>query len=107
MWARADSSIPASHGYDDEILLTEIHPHPVVAYASEPLRATVYRMAETGYTRLPVVEQSHPDRLLGMISLSDLLKARRRHLEEEQHRDRPLQIEFLFRRPSRKKVKTI
>jgi H+/Cl- antiporter ClcA len=107
LWATAGSSIPASQAYDDEISLTGIHPHPVVAYASEPLRTTVYRMAETGYTRLPVVERSHPDRLLGMISLSDLLKARRRHLEEERHRDRPLQIEFLFRRPSREKVKTI
>ncbi len=27
---------------------------PVVAYPDEPLRAVVYRMAETGFTRLPV-----------------------------------------------------
>ena len=100
-------SVPPSEPYDHEISLTGIHPHPVVAYASEPLRATVYRMAETGYTRLPVVEQSQPDRLLGMISLSDLLKARRHHLEEERHRDRPLQIAFLYRKPSREKVKQI
>jgi hypothetical protein len=44
---------------------------------------------------------------MGMISLSDLLKARRHHLEEERHRDRPLQIELLYRKPSREKVKQI
>jgi CBS domain containing-hemolysin-like protein len=60
----------------------------VVAHAAEPFRAVVYRMAETGYTRLPVVEQASPHKVVGMISLSDLLMARRRNLEEEQHRER-------------------
>src|SRR4051794_35837523 len=32
-------------------------PDPVVAYADEPLRLVVYRMAETGVTRLPVLER--------------------------------------------------
>ena len=30
---------------------------PIVAYPDEPLRVVVYRMAETGLTRLPVVER--------------------------------------------------
>lgn len=65
---------------------------PVVAYPDEPLRAIVYRMAETGFTRLPVVEPDDPDRLVGMISLNDLLKARVRSLEEERHRERVLRL---------------
>jgi chloride channel protein, CIC family len=60
--------------------------NPVVAFANEPLRVVVHRMAESGRTRLPVVSRdSH--RVLGIISLDDLLKARVRHLEDERRRD--------------------
>jgi chloride channel protein, CIC family len=60
--------------------------NPVVAFANEPLRIVVHRMAESGFTRLPVVSpDSH--RMLGIISLDDLLKARVRHLEDERRRD--------------------
>src|SRR3989442_157387 len=40
----------------------------VKAFPDEPLRAVVYRMAEKGITRMPVVEPSS-GRLLGLISL--------------------------------------
>src|SRR5438132_5268372 len=43
----------------------------VKAFPDEPLRAVVYRMAEKGITRMPVVEPSS-GRLLGLISLTDL-----------------------------------
>ncbi|HEV8717394.1 MAG TPA: chloride channel protein [Candidatus Binatia bacterium] len=71
---------------------------PVVAYPDEPLRVVVYRMAETGLTRFPVVERTEPRKLLGMISLSDLLQARVRNLEAEQRRERvlPLRLGFPF-----------
>jgi CBS domain-containing protein len=57
----------------------------------------VYRMAETGLTRFPVVERGQGGRLLGMISLTDLLTARTRNLEAEQRRERVLTVSF--RRP--------
>ncbi len=69
---------------------------PVVAYPDEPLRAVVYRMAETGFTRFPVVARDNPRKLLGMISLNDLLKARVRSLEEERRRERILRLRLLF-----------
>jgi H+/Cl- antiporter ClcA/predicted transcriptional regulator len=50
-------------------------------YSDEPLRVVVYRMAETGFTRMPVVDRAS-GKFLGLISLDDLLKARARHLEE-------------------------
>lgn len=50
--------------------------NPVVAYPDEPLRVVAYRMAETGLTQFPVVERPEPRKLLGMVSLSGLLKAR-------------------------------
>ena len=66
----------------------------VVAYPDEPLRVVVYRMAETGYTRLPVVERGERPQLVGMISLQDLLAARVRNLTEERTRERVLRIRF-------------
>ncbi len=64
------------------------------AYPDEPLRLVVYRMAEKGFTRLPVIEHS-TDRFLGLISLDDLLKARGRNLEEERTRERVLKLRIL------------
>jgi hypothetical protein len=52
-------------------------------------------MAESGFTRLPVLERE-TGRLVGLVALDDLLKARSRHLEEEQRRDRPLKLRFLL-----------
>jgi chloride channel protein, CIC family len=71
---------------------------PQVAYADEPLRAVVYRMAETGFTRLPVIEDDTTRKLAGMVSLNDLLRARTRSLEEERRRERVLRIHLPFRK---------
>lgn len=70
---------------------------PVVAYADEPLRVVVYKMADTGLTRFPVVAREGERKLVGMISLYDLLHARTRSLEEERRRERVLRIHVPFR----------
>jgi chloride channel protein, CIC family len=81
-------------------------PQPVVAYPDEPLRAVVYRMAETGLTRLPVIERrvnreggkqrrgtdAGVPKLVGVVSLNDLLKARVMDLQAERKRERVLPI---------------
>jgi len=69
--------------------------HPVKAYPDEPLRAVVYRMAEKGVTRVAVVERDS-DRFLGLVSLEDLLTARKRHMEEERRREQVLNLRFLL-----------
>jgi H+/Cl- antiporter ClcA/CBS domain-containing protein len=69
---------------------------PVVAYADEPLRVVISRMAEAGFTRFPVVERE-TGQLAGMISLNDLLMARVRNLNEERHRERVLSVRIPFR----------
>jgi CBS domain-containing protein len=74
---------------------------PAIAYPDEPLRVVVYRMAETGLTRFPVVERGEGGRLLGMISLTDLLTARTRNLEAEQRRERILSLPKTFAALSR------
>jgi chloride channel protein, CIC family len=62
---------------------------PVVAHPDESLRMVVYRMAETGLTRFPVVER-RTHALVGMIALTDLLKARALTLDAEHRRERVL-----------------
>ncbi|HMM41447.1 MAG TPA: chloride channel protein [Thermomicrobiales bacterium] len=74
-----------------ESVLDLLLPNPVVAYPDEPLRLVVYRMAETGLTRFPVVERE-TRQVIGMISLNDLLKARVRNLEAERRRERVLPV---------------
>jgi len=66
-----------------------IEHQPVVAYEDEPLRVIVFRMAETGLTRLPVIAR-RDGTLVGMLALTDLLIARARILEAEQRRERVL-----------------
>jgi chloride channel protein, CIC family len=70
-----------------------VRPETVAAYPDEPLRVVVYRMAEKGFTRMPVVEPGTGE-FLGLIALDDLLKARGRHLKEESRRERPLKLRF-------------
>jgi len=70
-------------------LVTILQTRPIVAYPDESLRMIVYRMAETGRTRLPVVDREDR-RVLGMIALTDLLKARALNLDAERRRERVL-----------------
>jgi len=71
--------------------------NPIMAFADEPLSTVVYRMAETGHTRMPVVDSNEERKIVGMISLDDLLHARARNLSEERTRERVLQIRLPFR----------
>ena len=79
----------------DRSLSEVVQPAAAVASPGETLRTVVYRMAESGFTRMPVVEPS-TGKLVGLVALDDLLKARSRHQEEEQRRDRPLKLRFLL-----------
>src|SRR2546429_1632411 len=74
-----------------------IEPDPTVAYPDESLRAVVYRMAETGLTRFPVIEREGA-KLVGMVALFDLLEARVGSLEAERRRERVLPVRFLLPR---------
>jgi H+/Cl- antiporter ClcA len=67
-----------------------------VAYPDEPLRLIAHRMAETGLTHFPVVERGESRRLIGMLSLEDLLKARMLNLEAERRRERIMHVRLAF-----------
>jgi chloride channel protein, CIC family len=79
----------------------------VVAYPDEPLRIIVNRMAESGLTRFPVVDRRSTDRqhgspletghvvgprLVGLVSITDLLKARVANLHAEHKRQRVIPV---------------
>jgi chloride channel protein, CIC family len=72
--------------------------NPEVAFADEPLRAVVNRMAESGFTRFPVLDPDENEKIMGMVSLRDLLQARTRNLEDERARERVLRIRMPFGR---------
>jgi CBS domain-containing protein len=69
---------------------------PAVALAQETCRAVASRMAALGLERLPVVEAGAAQRLVGIVSRSDLLKPAQALHEEEARRER-----FLRRRVTR------
>jgi H+/Cl- antiporter ClcA len=79
--------------------------NPVLAYPDEPLRVVVSRMAKTGLTRFPVVDRSDASKLLGVISLGDMLKARSLSLEAENRRERVLRLRLIFPLASPKRTK--
>jgi H+/Cl- antiporter ClcA len=63
---------------------------PIVAWPDEPLRDAAERMLQAGVGRLPVVLPETPDRVVGILSRSDVFKALRQRAEEEHRRERLL-----------------
>jgi chloride channel protein, CIC family len=80
---------------------------PITAFADETMRDVVQRMADSGKTRLPVVDRNDPTELLGLITLAHTLKAKQRHIEEEQRRERLLTVRSLLPAPFRSARPTI
>lgn len=63
-----------------------------LAYPDEILRSVADRMATLGVGVIPVVERADTARLHGLITEFDLLRARRKLLEEERHAERILTV---------------
>ena len=91
-----------SVGSVDELMVRE----PVVAYPDETLRTVAYRMAVSSTTRLPVVERGS-GRVVGLLSLSQLLEGRLRDLREAREVERVLRFRLLMpTRPSSRRAAT-
>ena len=54
-------------------------------------------MAKSHIGRLLVVQPTRPEKLLGIITRSDLLKARLQSVEEEEVRGRPIVLGGIFK----------
>ncbi len=65
-----------------------LHREPITVFTWESCRAAAERMAEHGVGRLPVVSPDDPSKVVGMVTRSDLLKARAKVVEEEVRRER-------------------
>jgi chloride channel protein, CIC family len=65
------------------------HPARVVVYGDSTLREVANAFAQHEVTRAPVVDRG-TQRLIGEITLAQLLHARRRDIDEDQHRERLL-----------------
>ncbi|MGW4486430.1 chloride channel protein [Amycolatopsis sp. NPDC004368] len=68
----------------------ETAPGPVTAFPDETLREVANKLALGHVTRARVVSREEPDEVLGVVTLAQLLHARRRDLHEEHHRERVL-----------------
>jgi CIC family chloride channel protein len=79
--------LESSDGYTVADLLVQ---PAIVAHEDETCRTVAERMADAEVGRLPVVARDDPDRVVGIVTCSDLLKARERYLELERQRERLL-----------------
>ncbi|HXM87022.1 MAG TPA: chloride channel protein [Solirubrobacteraceae bacterium] len=86
----AFSDVLAAHQSDNALKVSELARRPMIAFADQTLREVADRMVSSGHGVLPVADRRRPQRLLGLISQFDLLKAHERVLIEERHRERPL-----------------
>lgn len=84
----ADLSLPDEAA--EETLADLIGHKLVVAFPDEPLRRITNRMLAANVGRLPIVAHDQPDRLMGIVTRSDVLKAHLWVLEEEEQRERLL-----------------
>jgi predicted transcriptional regulator len=67
-------------------------PPVTVIHADQTLREVANAFAVNGVTRAPVIDPADPGHLLGMVSLGQLLHARRTDHHEEHHRERHLSL---------------
>jgi CBS domain-containing protein len=88
----AEMDLGAINAYD------LVNPTPVSAYPWESCRTAAQRMAQRGVSRLPVVSPDDPQQLVGIITLSDLLKPRARQANEEVVREQFFGKNLLRRR---------
>ena len=77
---------------DDTPVADLVRATPILARRDETLRRVADRMVENGVGALPVVDETSPAHLRGLVSQIDLLRAHARTLEDERHRERVLRV---------------
>jgi H+/Cl- antiporter ClcA/CBS domain-containing protein len=102
-WAEL-RALAAEPGAAERGLASVAERHPPRIFSNESLRMAVERMAETGATRLLVVNPADSRKLVGKLALHDVLAARSRHLQDERRRERILPVEYVLPRGLRAAV---
>ena len=70
---------------------------PTLTHADQPLRVVAEEMAVQDVTTLPVVDRDDARRVVGIVSLPQLLAARRRDQQEARERQRVLSVRLVER----------
>jgi CBS domain-containing protein len=65
-------------------------------HPDDTMRQAAYVMAERSLTRLPVVDREDPEKLLGVVSLDQLLKGRLRDLREAREAEQVLRFRLVL-----------
>jgi CBS domain-containing protein len=82
-----------TYGPDDDRLVRDVMVRtPLVVHADHTLREVANLFAEHAVARAPVVARDNPHRLLGLITVTQLLTGRQRDLEEERVSERILTV---------------
>jgi len=90
----------ASAAVDLLVVADILEGQPLTIAPEETCRSAAEKMAQSRVGRLPVVALNDPQKLVGIVTLTDLLKARARYVEEEQRRDRFIRPRLTWRRQS-------
>jgi H+/Cl- antiporter ClcA len=99
-WVSAflDSARRADLAQPDAIIAYDLIARaPITVFPWESCRAAAERMAAANVGRLPVVSPDEPQKVIGIVTRSDLLKSRARSVEDEMRRERLLRITLLKR----------
>jgi H+/Cl- antiporter ClcA len=70
-------------------------PALAVLHQDQTLRYAAELMASAEVNRVPVVDRDMPDRVIGIVSLTQLLAARQRDQDEARERERPLRLRLV------------
>jgi chloride channel protein, CIC family len=92
-------------------VMAERHDHPgkvievaqtdlIVVHADEPLHDAVAKMLKHDIGRLPVVDSANPRKIVGYVGRADILAARMRAQEEEEHREKGLALKSILKLPA-------
>jgi len=68
---------------------------PVVIYEDSSLREAIDQMTTEAVGRLPVVTRKDPDKVIGILTRSDLLAANKRRIEINQKTSRSLRLNII------------
>lgn len=107
--SRRDMLDAALTGEDGRLVAEVMVRDPLVVYPDQTLREVAYVFAQHGLNRAPVVDRNDPTRLVGLVTLTQLLQGRLRDLEEERVSERVLRVRLtsaLGRRRSRVRERT-
>src|SRR5579885_1407830 len=72
---------------------------PTVCHPDMTLREVSYLLAENRVSCVPVVDRSAREKIVGILTLEDLLQGRLHDLQEERVRERVLHVRRIFRLP--------